>query len=70
MYKVFYLVLLITIFRDFVYKRKLVPVYKEWKNQAQYFKKQKRAILSLVLRKEAKNKIYVMNEFRKCVQYY
>jgi predicted GNAT family acetyltransferase len=62
--------LLLKIFRDFAYKCKIVPVYKEWRNQSQHFKKQKRSLLSLVLRKEAKNKIYVMNEFRKCVQYY
>lgn len=53
-----------------MYKAKIVPVYKGWKNEAQCFKRQKRALLSLVLRREAKNKIYVMNEFRKCVQYY
>lgn len=62
--------LLLRIFRDFVYKCKIVPVYKQWRGQSQHFKKQKRSLLSLVLRKEAKNKIYVMNEFRKCVQYY
>ena len=62
--------LLVRIFRDFAYKCKIVPVYKSWKNDAQSFKKQKRALLSLILRKQAKNKIYVMNEFRKCVQHY
>jgi hypothetical protein len=60
----------VRIFRDFVYKCKIVPVYKQWKEEAQHFKRQKRSLLSLVLRKEAKNKIHVMNEFRKCVQYY
>ena len=53
-----------------MYRCRIVPVYKQWRNESQHFKKQKRALLSLVLRKEAKNKIHVMNEFRRVVQHY
>lgn len=69
-YSIFNIDLLLHIFQEFIYKRKIIGAYKEWRSESQLFKKKKRSLLSLVLRKEAKNKIHVMNEFRKCVQYY
>lgn len=49
---------------------KLKPVMVRWHNTARLLSRRREAILHLALRKENKNKIYVMNDFRKCVQYY
>ena len=49
---------------------KLRPAIKKWQNTMLYLRKRSEAVRILALKKEAKVKTYVMNEFRKCVQYF
>lgn len=43
---------------------------KKWRNTMLFLRKRSEAIHIMSLKKDSKTKTYVMNEFRKCVQYF
>jgi hypothetical protein len=49
---------------------KLKPVMKKWRNTVHLMKRRSEVLFHLALRREGRAKLHVMNEFRRCVQYY
>jgi hypothetical protein len=62
--------LCLKIFRNFAWKNKINPYFKKWKNTSIVMSQRNKLIFGLALKREGRNKLYVMNEFRRLVQYF